>query len=161
MYADNSDFLAPLLDATLDTINRGGHTVFPTGPFPLRGVIFDHERAMFHKFSERAPDAGNLLRLFGIDGDYRDDPIPLHDYWTGEFDPSALTIRDAIEHANGEGDYALCDTLIACWILYCAVFNQLPLPDVVGLAKCISALPADHRASTYATAWNTRRRQPL
>jgi hypothetical protein len=40
--------------------------------------------------------------------------------------------------------------LIGCWLLFCALHQRAPLPDIVGLARCITALPADHRSSTYA-----------
>ena len=48
------------------------------------------------------------------------------------------------------GDPALCDVLISYWMLYCALFEQAPLPDLFGLAQRINALPTDHRSSTYA-----------
>jgi hypothetical protein len=40
--------------------------------------------------------------------------------------------------------------LIGGWLLFCALHRREPLPDLVGLARLITRLPADHRSSTYA-----------
>ncbi|WP_130231735.1 hypothetical protein [Bradyrhizobium sp. Leo121] len=36
------------------------------------------------------------------------------------------------------------------WLLFCALHCREPLPDLVGLARFITDLPADHRSSKYA-----------
>jgi hypothetical protein len=40
--------------------------------------------------------------------------------------------------------------MIGCWTLFCTLFHQAPLPDLVGLARRINALPTDYRSSAYA-----------
>jgi hypothetical protein len=93
-----------------------------------------------------------LYLLLSVDGDYGDTsgPIGEHWYWTGEGVADAVIFPDAIDRAQERGDHALCDMLIACWTVFCTLFHQAPLPDLVGLAKRINALPADYRSSTYA-----------
>jgi hypothetical protein len=108
------------------------------------------DRSVFRKLEEDAPEVSELFRLLSLSGDYQDDPFPFQDYWTGDADPNALTIPEAIDRAIERRDFALSDTLLACWMAYCTLFSQLPLPDVTGLAKRITALPTDHRTSSYA-----------
>jgi hypothetical protein len=40
--------------------------------------------------------------------------------------------------------------LMGCWMLFCTLFLRAPLPDLVGLAQRINALPMDYRSSVYA-----------
>jgi len=151
-YSDNADVLKPLLSTTLEAIGQRGHTLFATGPLPIRGTIFNRDSLMFQMLSEHAPEAADLIRLLGTDGDYCDQngPCPAQSYWTGDYDSNAITIPEVVDRAFERGDQALCDMLIGCWILFCSLFEQVPLPDAVGLARRITALPMDHRSSTYA-----------
>jgi hypothetical protein len=149
-YQHNNDVLEPLLISTLEAISQGGHTVFPAGPLPLGGVFFSRDATLMETLSERAPEAADLYRLLGTEGDYEDDSFPDQNYWTGELDANAITIRDVVDRAAQRGDYALSDVLIGFWTLYCTMSRKLSLPDMSGLAKRINALPIDHRSSTYA-----------
>ncbi len=152
-FSDNGEALEPLLTTTLNDIAQGGHSIFATGPLPLRGVLFRREGPLFDALSKQAPEAADLYLLLSADGDYDDTngPFGEHWYWTGEgLDPDAVIFPDAIDRAQERGDHALCDMLIASWTFFCALFHQAPLPDLVGLAKRINALPTDYRSSTYA-----------
>ena len=149
-YADAADTLEPLVDTTVEAIYQGGHTIFTTGVLPIRGPIFGRDRSAFRKLEEDAPEVADLFRLLSLAGDYRDDPFPFQEYWTGELDPNGLTIAEAVDRTTERRDFALSDILLACWAAYCTLFHQLPLPDVIGLANRITALPIDHRTSTYA-----------
>jgi hypothetical protein len=152
-FSDNGEALEPLLTTTLNDISQGGHSIFAMGPLPLRGVLFRREGPLFDALSKQAPEAADLYLLLSADGDYDDTngPFGEHWYWTGEgLDPDAVIFPDAIDRAHERGDHALCDMLIACWTLVCTLFHQAPLPDLVGLAKRINALPADYRSSIYA-----------
>jgi hypothetical protein len=93
-----------------------------------------------------------LFRLLSLDGDYTDlkGPRSPQCYWNGDFDPEALLIPEAINRARERGDHALCDMLIGYWMLCCTLFEQIPLPDILGLANRINALPPDYRSSTHA-----------
>jgi hypothetical protein len=152
MHDDNADVLEPLLANTLKQMSSGGHAIFPTGPLPIHGSLFNRDRKMMHRLAEDAPEAADLFRLLGVDGDYNDldGPYSPQCYWVGDSNPAAMTIPEAIENAANRGDHALCDMLIGCWLLFCTLYQRAPLPDLVGLARCITALPADHRSSTYA-----------
>ena len=152
MYAENADALEPLLTTTLKQMEQGGHACFSTGPLPMRGNVFKRESRMIERLSEQAPEAADLFRLLGVDGDYSDidGPYPLQCYWVGDFNPDTITFPEAIGNAAKRGDHALADMLIGCWLLFCALYQRAPLPDIVGLAGRITALPADHRSSTYA-----------
>jgi hypothetical protein len=151
-YGDNADALEPLLKASLEAMIQSSHASFAGGPLPIRGTIFKRDGAMFATLDELAPEATDLLRLLGIDGDYSDSNGPLAPqwYWTGEGNPDAITLPEAIDRARERGDLALCDMLIGCWLLDCTLVHRVPLPDVVGLAQRINALPPDCRSSTYA-----------
>jgi hypothetical protein len=149
----NGDALEPLRTTTLKDISQGGHAIFATGPFPMRGVLFGRKGPLSDALSKQAPEAADLYRLLSVDGDYDDTigPFPDHFYWTGEdTDPTAIIFPDAIDRARERGDHALSDMLIGCWTLFCVLFQQAPLPDLVGLAQRINALPLDYRASIYA-----------
>ena len=153
MYSElNGEALEPLLTTTLNDIGQGGHAIFAVGPLPIRGVLFGREGPLFEALSKQAPEAADLYLLLSVDGDYGDTsgPIGEHWYWTGEGVADAVIFPDAIDRAQERGDHALCDMLIACWTVFCTLFHQAPLPDLVGLAKRINALPADYRFSTYA-----------
>jgi hypothetical protein len=152
MYVENADVLEPLLATTLKQMEKGGHACFSTGPLPLRGNVFKRKSKMIESLSEHAPEAADLIRLLGVDGDYNDidGPYPRQCYWVGDFNPDTITFLEAIKNADERGDHALGDMLIGCWILFCALYQRAPLPDIVGLAGRITALPADHRSSTYA-----------
>jgi hypothetical protein len=149
----NGEALEPLLTTTLKDIAQGGHSIFATGPLPLRGVLFSRKGPLFEMLSKEAPEAADLYLLLSADGDYGDmnGPFGEHWYWTGEsVDPDAVIFPDVIDRARERGDHALCDMLIGCWTLFCTLFHQAPLPDLVGLAQRINALPMDYRHSTYA-----------
>ena len=124
------------------------------GLFALADGLSDpaREKPLFEALSKQAPEAADLYLLLSVDGDYGDTsgPIGEHWYWTGEGVADAVIFPDAIDRAQERGDHALCDMLIACWTVFCTLFHQAPLPDLVGLAKRINALPADYRSSTYA-----------
>jgi hypothetical protein len=152
MHSDNADVLEPLLAHTLKQMSSGGHAIFVTGPLPIHGSLFNRDRKMMERLAEDAPEAADLFRLLGVDGDYNelDGPYSPQCYWVGDVNPDAITIPEAIENAAKRGDHALCDMLIGCWLLFCTLYQRAPLPDLVGLARCITALPADHRSSTYA-----------
>ena len=152
MHSDNADVLEPLLAHTLKQISSGGHAIFATGSLPVHGSIFNRDRKMMDRLVEDAPEAADLYRLLGVDGDYNemDGPYSPQCYWVGDLNPDALTIPEAIGNAAERGDHALCDMLIGCWLLFCTLYHRAPLPDLVGLARCITALPTDHRSSTYA-----------
>jgi hypothetical protein len=91
--------------------------------------------------SKQAPEAADLYLLLSEHGDYNNvsGPFGEHWYWTGEGDPEAVIFPDAIDRARERGDHALCDMLIGSWTLFCALFHQAPLPDLVGLAQRITA----------------------
>ena len=152
VHADDADVLEPLLATTLEQMQQGGHAVYPTGPLPLHGSLFKPKSRMMKRLAEDAPEAADLFRLFGVDGDYNDmdGPYPPQCYWVGEHNPHTITFPDAIANAVQRDDHALCDMLIGCWLLFCTLYLRVPLPDLIGLARCITALPADHRSSTYA-----------
>jgi hypothetical protein len=152
VHADNADVLEPLLVTTLEQMRQGGHAVFPTGPLPIYGSLFKPKSKMIERLAEEAPEAADLIRLLGADGDYNDmdGPYPPQCYWVGDFNPDAITFPEAIANAVQRDDHALCDMLIGCWLLFCTLYLRVPLPDLIGLARCITALPADHRSSTYA-----------
>jgi len=152
MHSDNADVLEPLLAHTLKQISSGGHAIFVTGPLPIHGSLFNRDRKMMDRLAEDAPEAADLFRLLGVDGDYNelDGPHSPQSYWVGDSNPDAMTIPEAIGNAVKRGDHALCDMLIGCWLLFCTLYHRAPLPDLVGLARWINALPADHRSSTYA-----------
>ena len=152
MHADDADVLEPLLVVTLEQMSQGGHAVFPTGPLPIHGSIFNRDRKMAKRLGKDAPEAADLFRLVGDDGDYNDmdGPYPPQCFWVGDFNPDAITFPDAIKNAAERRDHALCDMLIGCWLLFCTAYKRAPLPDLVGLARCITGLPVDHRSSTYA-----------
>ena len=61
-----------------------------------------------------------------------------------------MTIPEAIDQARKRNDHALCDMLIGAWILYCALFEQAPLPDLPALAEHINQLPSGYRSSVDA-----------
>lgn len=151
-HADNADVLEPLLATTLDQMRQGGHAVYPAGPLPLHGSLFKPGSRMMERLAEQAPEAADLFRLLGVDGDYNDmdGPYPPLCYWVGEHNPDTITFPEAVANAVQRDDHALCDMLIACWLLFCTLYLRVPLPNLVGLARCITALPADHRSSTYA-----------
>lgn len=151
-YSDQADVLEPLLEATLELMGQAGHSVFPTGPLPMRGTIFEPGRKMRRTLEEKAPEASELFRLFGIGGDRNemDGPHPCQSLWTGDHDPGAITFPEVIANAAERGDHALCDMLIGGWLLFCTLHRREPLPDLVVLARLITALPADHRSSVYA-----------
>jgi hypothetical protein len=152
VHADNADVLEPLLGTTLEQMKQGGHAVFPTGLLPMYGSLFKPESKMIDRLAREAPEAADLIRLLGADGDYNDmdGPYPPQCYWVGNFNPDAITFPDAIANAVQRGDHALCDMLIGCWLLFCTLYLRVPLPDLVGLARCITALPVDYRSSTYS-----------
>ncbi len=152
LHADNADVLETLLATTLEEMRQGCHAVFPTGPFPIHGSLFKPERKMMERLADEAPEAADLIRLLGVDGDYNelDGPYPPQCYWVGDFNPDAITFPEAIKNAAERGDHALCDMLIGCWLPFCMLYQRVPLPDLVGLARHITALPADHRSSTFA-----------
>jgi hypothetical protein len=56
----------------------------------------------------------DLFRLLSVTGDYRDNPFPFQEYWTGDVAPDALTMPEAIDRATERRDFALSDTLLAC-----------------------------------------------
>lgn len=151
-YSDQADILEPLLEATLELMSQGGHAVFPTGPLPMHGTLFEPGRKMRRTLEHKAPEAAELFRLFGIGGDRNemDGPHPCQSLWTGDHDPGAITFPEAIANAAERGDHALCDMLIGGWLLFCTLHRREPLPDLVVLARLITALPADHRSSVYA-----------
>lgn len=151
-YSEQADVLEPLLEATLELMSQAGHSVFPTGPLPMRGTIFEPGRKMRRTLEEKAPEAAELFRLFGIGGDRNemDGPHPCQSLWTGDHDPAAITFPEVITDAADRGDHALCDMLIGGWLLFCTLHRREPLPDLVALARLITALPADHRSSVYA-----------
>jgi hypothetical protein len=152
VHADNADVLEPLLVTTLEQIRQGGHAVYPTGPLPMHGSLFKPKNRMMERLAEEAPEAADLFRLLGVDGDYNDmdGPYPPQCYWVGEHNPNSITFPEAVANAVQRDDHALCDMLIGCWLLFCRLYLRVPLPDLIGLARCITALPADHRSSTYA-----------
>jgi hypothetical protein len=156
----NGEALEPLLTTTLKDIGQGGHAIFASGPLPLRGVLFGREGPLFEALSKQAPGAADLYLLLSLDGDYSDinGPFGEHWYWTGEgVGPDAVIIPEVFDRARERGDHALCDMLIGCWTLFCTLFHQAPLPDLVGLAQRINALPADYRSSAYAVLALLRR----
>ena len=149
----NGDALEPLLIATLKDIAKGGHSIFATGPLPVRGVLFGRDGPLCEALSKQAPEAADLYLLLSVDGDYEDlnGPFGEHWYWTGDgVGPNAVIFPEVIDRARKRGDHALCDMLIAGWTLFCTLFLQAPLPDLVGLAQRINALPTDYRSSIYA-----------
>jgi hypothetical protein len=149
----NGDALEPLLTTTLNEIDQGGHSIFATGPLPVRGVLFGREGPLFEALSKQAPEAADLYLLLSADGDYGDlnGPFGEHWYWTGDgVGADAVIFPEVIDGARERGDHALCDMLIGSWMLFCTLFLQAPLPDLVGLAKRINALPTDYRSSVYA-----------
>jgi hypothetical protein len=152
MHADSADVLEQLLVGTLEQLKRGGHAVFMTGPLPMHGSLFDPDRKLAESLAVGAPEASDLFRLFSNDGDYNEmnGAFPSQSYWIGDFNPDAITFVDAIANAVRRGDYALCDMLIGFWLLFCTLYLRAPLPDLIGLARSINALPMDHRSSTYA-----------
>ena len=151
-YSEQADVLEPLLGATLELMSQAGHSVFPTGPLPMRGTVFETGRKMRRTLEEKAPEASELFRLFGIGGDRNemDGPPPCQSLWTGDHDPAAITFPEVITSAAERGDHALCDMLIGGWLLFCTLHRREPLPDLVGLARLITGLPADHRSSVYS-----------
>jgi hypothetical protein len=153
-YSDlNGDALEPLLTTTLNDIAQGGHSIFATGPLPMRGVLFGREGPLFEALSKQAPEAADLYLLLSVDGDYGDMNGPFGEHWyrTGNgVGPDAVIFPEVIDRARERGDHALCDMLIGSWTLFCALFLQVPLPDLVGLAQRINALPTDYRSSVYA-----------
>jgi len=151
-YSEGADVLEPLLEATLELMGQAGHSVSPTGPLPMRGTIFEPGRKMRRTLKEKAPEASELFRLFGIGGDRNemDGPHPCQSLWTGDHDPGAITFPEVIANAAERGDHALCDMLIGGWLLFCTLHRREPLPDLVVVARLITALPADHRSSVYA-----------
>ena len=148
----NGEALEPLLTTTLNDIGQAGHSIFATGPLPMRGVLFGREGPLFDALSNQAPEAAELYLLLSVDGDFGDTigPIGKHWYWTGEGVPDAVTFPDAIDRARERGDHALCDILIGCWTLFCTLFHKAPLPNLVGLAQRINALPTDYRSAVLA-----------
>jgi hypothetical protein len=148
----NGDALKPLLTTTLKDIAQRSHSIFATGPLPVRGVLFGREGPLFKALSEQAPEAADLYLLLSADGDYGDSngPFGEHWYWTGDRVPDAVTFPEVIDRARKRGDHALCDMLIGGWMLFCTLALQAPLPDFVGLAQRINALPTDYRSSVYA-----------
>jgi len=153
MYNEHHGYvLEPLMRATIETMAKKGHALFATGPFQIRGAIFNRDTTMFQALADAAPEVADLYRLTSTDGDYSDlhGPFNAECYWTGELDPQALTIPEAIDRARERGDHALCDILIGSWLLFCPLFQRNRLPDIAGLARHINALPVDHRSSTYS-----------
>lgn len=125
--------------------------MFASGPLPVRGVLFGREGPLFEALSKQAPEAADLYSLLSVDGDYEHGPFGEHWYWTGEGIGSvAVVFPEVIDRARERGDHALCDVLIGTWTLFCTLFLQAPLPDLVGLAQRINALPIDYRSSVYA-----------
>jgi hypothetical protein len=148
----NGEALEPLLTATVTDFEHCGHAIFAKGPLPIRGILFRREGPLFEALSKQAPEAADLYLLLSEDGDYNEinGPFGEHWYWTGEGDPHAVIFPDAIDRAGERGDHALCDMLIGSWTLFCTLYHQAPLPDLVRLAQRINALPTDYRSSTYA-----------
>jgi hypothetical protein len=72
MHSDNAEVLEPLLAHTLKQISSGGHAIFATGPLPIHGSLFNRDRKMMHRLAEDAPEAADLFRLLGVDGDYNE-----------------------------------------------------------------------------------------
>jgi hypothetical protein len=149
----NGEALEPLLTTTLNDIAQRGHSIFATGPLPVRGALFGRDGPLFEALSKQAPEAEDLYLLLSADGDYGDlnGPFGEHWYWTGEgIGPDAVIFPEVIDRARERGDHALCDMLIGSWTLFCTLFLRAPLPDLVGLAQRINALPTDYRSSVYA-----------
>jgi hypothetical protein len=149
----NGEALEPLLTTTLNDIVQGGHSMFASGPLPVRGVLFGREGPLFEALSKQVPEAADLYLLLSADGDYGDSngPFGEHWYWTGDdLSSHAVTFPKVIDRARDRGDHALCDMLIGCWTLFCTLFLKAPLPDLVGLSQRINALPTDYRSSVYA-----------
>jgi hypothetical protein len=116
----NGDALEPLLTTTLNDMAQAGHSIFATGPLPVRGVLFGREGPLFEALSKQAPEAADLYLLLSTDGDYGDlsGPLGEHWYWTGDgVAPDAVIFPDVIDRALERGDHALCDMLIGCWML--------------------------------------------
>jgi hypothetical protein len=156
----NMDGLTPLLITTFTIIRRHGHAAFPSGPLPIDSAIFAEDTGMFSALLENAPDAAEMIRLLGKDhGDWADCDL-YRDSWASERSPHAISISEAVDHARNRGDFALCDILIGCWLLYCTQFMQEPLPDHAGLAQRINALPFEHRRSVNASLSELRLREP-
>ena len=62
-------------------------------------------------------------------------PFGEHWYWTGEgIGPVPVIFPEVIDRARERGDHTLCDVLIGTWTLFCTLFLQAPLPDLMGLA---------------------------
>ena len=154
MYAGfNAEAAEPILMDWLNHFVLGGHSTFASGVLPLRGILFGREGPLFGTLSKHAPEAADLYALSSVDGDFDDanGPIGEHWFWTGDgVGSEAATFPQVIDRASQRGDYALCDMLIGCWTLYCHLFQQAPLPDLVGTARRINALPMGYRTSAYA-----------
>ncbi len=56
----NGEALEPLLTTTLNDIAQGGHSIFATGPLPMRGVRFGREGPLFDALSKQASEAADL-----------------------------------------------------------------------------------------------------
>jgi hypothetical protein len=136
----SGDALEPLLTTTLGDIAKGGHSIFAMGPLPVRGVLFGRDGPLFEALSKQAPEAADLYLLLSVDGDYDDSngPFGEHWYWTGHRVPDAVIFPEVIDRARERDDHALCDMLIGSWTLFCTLFLQAPLPDLVGLAQRIN-----------------------
>jgi hypothetical protein len=133
VHADNADVLEPLLVTTLEQMRQGGHAVYPTGPLPLHGSLFKSGSRMMERLAEDAPEAADLFRLLGVDGDYNDmdGPYPPQCYWVGEHNPDTITFPEAVANAVQRDDHALCDMLIGCWLL----LHALPAGASAGLHR--------------------------
>jgi hypothetical protein len=125
--------LEPLLTTTLNDIAKGGHSIFAMGPLPVRGVLFGRDGPLFEALSKQAPEAADLYLLLSADGDYGDSngPFGEHWYWTGDGVPDAVIFPAVIDRARERHDHALCDMLIGSWTLFCTLFLEAPLPDLV------------------------------
>jgi hypothetical protein len=126
----NGDALEPLLTTTLHDMAQS-HSMFATGPLPLRGVLFGRDGPLCEALSKQAPEAADLYRLLSVNGDYEDlyGPFGEHWYWTGDgVGPDTLIFPEVIDRARKRGDHALCDALIGSWMLFCTLFLQAPCP---------------------------------
>ena len=60
LYADT---LEPILREMIAAIRQSGHSAFATGPFSLRGVIFNRDLGLAVRLAELAPEAADLCPL--------------------------------------------------------------------------------------------------
>jgi hypothetical protein len=105
----NGEALEPLLTTTLNDIAGGGHSIFATGPLPVRGVLFGRDGPLFEALSKQAPEAAGLYLLLSADGDLKG-PFGEHWYWTGNHVGPAVTFPEVIDRARERSDHALCDS---------------------------------------------------